>query len=61
MHSHTLAKQCKLYVCFYAGICVDISVTPKMKQHTAPRPGMVPNDSAMFNEGGGTAVINSPG
>lgn len=61
MHGHTLAKQCKLYVCFYNRICVDISITTKMKQHIAPRPGMVPNDSAIFNEGGGTAVINSPG
>lgn len=38
-----------------------MSITPKMKQHIAPRPGMVPTDSAIFNEGGGTAVINSPG
>lgn len=38
-----------------------MSITPKMKQHIAPRPGMVPTDSAIFNGGGGTAVINSPG
>lgn len=61
MHSHTLAKQCKLFVCFYDGICVTVSMTPKMKQQIAPRPGMDPNDSAIFNEGGGTVVMTSPG
>lgn len=48
------------FVWFYDGICVELSVTPKMKQQIAPRPGMIPNDSAIFNEGSGT-VINSPG
>lgn len=61
MHSHTLAKQCKFFVCFYDVICVIVSITPKMKQQIAPRPGMDPNDSAIFNEGGGTVVMTSPG
>jgi len=58
-HSHASAKQYKLLVCFCDGICVDTLMTPSTKQKSAPRPDMVPNDSAIFNDGGGMVVNNS--